>query len=317
MRKSSDKKRNLAVGLAAAAAGGAAGYLGMQYGFSKMMLNTDSLFYRVLNRKNPDTALRQFKTQESKKLRERNFAEVFCQSFDGLLLQGHYLHNPSAKKIILFCHGWHGTWDRDAAAGGVNELTKTASLLIVDMRGQGGSGGNMSMGLNEKEDIHAWLDWLQEHNQKKLPIILWGVSMGAATVLMTAGDALPAAVKGMVADCGYTSAYEMAKRFGSLRLHLQNAWMIRRFNRMCMRFYNVDLRRCTTLTAMRRCTRPILFIHGTADDFIPYTMTLDNYNACVSEKFLFLAEGAPHIGSYFTDPKGWKKAVGRFFRKLS
>ena len=64
---------------------------------------------------------------------------------------------------------------------------------------------------------------------------------------------------------------------------------------------------------MKRCKVPVLFIHGTADSFVPYKMSEENYTACRVKKQLLLVGGAAHCGSYLADRKKYEETVEAFF----
>ena len=134
--------------------------------------------------------------------------EVFTiTSHDGLTLSGRYYeYAPGAPMEIMF-HGYRGTADRDLCVGMERAFALGHSCLIVDQRTTGGSGGHLiTFGIWEYRDCLRWVDFAVEHFGKDVRIILTGISMGASTVLMAAGEPLPSNVVGVLADCGYTSA---------------------------------------------------------------------------------------------------------------
>jgi pimeloyl-ACP methyl ester carboxylesterase len=60
---------------------------------------------------------------------------------------------------------------------------------------------------------------------------------------------------------------------------------------------------------------PTLFIHGEADDFVPFEMVLRLYEACASEKELYTVPGAAHAGAYDTDPAEYERRIRNFLDK--
>ena len=72
----------------------------------------------------------------------------------------------------------------------------------------------------------------------------------------------------------------------------------------------------STLDAMRACTVPVLFVHGTEDKFVPIEMTYENYKACSAPKRLVVVPGAEHGMSYFTDPKRYESALREFWEEF-
>lgn len=77
----------------------------------------------------------------------------------------------------------------------------------------------ISFGINEHKDAIAWANFAANHFGPDAKIILTGISMGATTVLMSAGKNLPPQVVGILADCGFSSAKEIIKKCAR-QLHL-------------------------------------------------------------------------------------------------
>lgn len=238
-------------------------------------------------------------------------------SRDGLTLTGYYLEHPKAERIVLMFHGWRGRWDKDCAALAHGLYEKNASILMVNQQAHGLSEGRyIGFGVLERYDCQKWIEYLNSRTGE-LPIYLSGVSMGTSTVLMVAGEELPDCVKGVIADCGYTSPYEMVKIFAKKFMHMEGRaaeHTINEVNHMCRKKAGYDLRDYSTVEAMRRCRLPVFFAHGTEDHFVPYEMTLENYDACAGRKLLYTAEGASHTKSYITGPAKYMEALAEFFQ---
>lgn len=264
------------------------------------------------NRKKDQEAQRQMEW-----LHHQNFQKIEIKSRDELTLTGYLLEHPKAERMILMFHGWRGGWDKDGAAFAHGLYEKNCSILMVSQRAHGLSGGKyIGFGVLERYDCQKWVKYLTEHTQN-LPIYLSGVSMGASTVLMAAGGELPEQVKGVIADCGYTSPYEMVKIFAVKFMHMKGNAVennINAINRLCRKKAGYDLREYSTLEAMRHCKVPVFFAHGTADHFVPYEMTVKNYEACAGRKVLYTAEGASHTKSYVSGPGKYMEAVAEFFQ---
>ena len=64
------------------------------------------------------------------------------------------------------------------------------------------------MGWPDRRDMLQWIDWIIRRDSEA-KIVLHGISMGGATVMMTAGEDLPGQVKAVVEDCGYTSVWDI------------------------------------------------------------------------------------------------------------
>ena len=64
---------------------------------------------------------------------------------------------------------------------------------------------------------------------------------------------------------------------------------------------------------MKVCKLPVLFVHGTADSFVPVEMTYENYKACASEKCLLIVPGADHCLSYLMEKENYERAAKEFW----
>ena len=251
----------------------------------------------------------------SEKLKSIEMQTVEIESFDGTKLIGHLYPADNAKRIIVAMHGWRSNWWRDFAVIYDFWHDSGCTVLFAEQRGQGESeGDHMGFGMIERYDCIEWVKWLCENDQDKLPIYLAGVSMGAATVLMASGLELPDNVHGIMADCGFTTASAVWKHVAEDNLHLSFDIRKRLVDVLCKKRINIGSDEYSTVDAMRENTVPVLFIHGTADTFVPVSMTYENYEACKAEKRLLIVEGAEHGLSYIVDKDAYQKAVLEFFK---
>ena len=239
--------------------------------------------------------------------------EYRIQSFDGLDLYAKYYEYAPDAPIELMFHGYRGNAERDLS-GGVQRCFKLGhSAFIVDQRCSGKSGGNtITFGVNEHKDCLAWVDFIAKNFGPDAKIILTGISMGASTVLMAAGNPLPSNVIGVLADCGYTSAKEIIQVvIKKLNLPAVLAypfvWLGARI------FGGFDLHAPQAIDAMKKCSVPVIFFHGEDDDFVPCYMSRANFDACSAKKMLITVPGAGHGLCYPVDPEGYLKAMQDFF----
>jgi len=240
---------------------------------------------------------------------------VYTTSFDGLKLHGRYYKQEGAERTFVLVPGWRGGWNYEFCLGGPWLYEEGCNLLVIDQRAQGDSEGEiMTMGLCERKDCHSWLKWLEENTDAtKVPVYFMGISMGATTVLMAAGDALPSYVKGIIADCGYTTPYDMLFHYGHRVYHIPEVPLMKMFNQYCKKHAGIDLKAYSTLDAMETATVPIFFVHGKEDKFVPMEMTIEAYNAYNGPKRLFLVEDAPHGMSFLFDTEGYIAGAHAFF----
>ena len=250
----------------------------------------------------------------AKVLEETEHEQIEITAQDGTMLVGHWFCPENAKRIIIAMHGWRSTWSQDFGAIAPFWFDNDCAVLFAEQRGQGNSGGKyMGFGLLERFDCLDWINWVNERTDAKLPIYLGGVSMGATTILMTAGFELPENVKGIVADCAFTSPHAIWKHVVENNFKLPFGLYSRAARDICEKRIQVPSDSYSTVEALSNCKVPVLFIHGTDDNFVPIEMTYENYKACVSEKRLFVVPGAEHGMSYFVDKDGYETAVKQFW----
>lgn len=253
---------------------------------------------------------------ETEKLKNSTMEKVEIISNDGLKLVGHWKACENPKRIIIAMHGWRSSWCKDFGMIAEFWHENDCEVLYVEQRAQGESEGNyMGFGLMERYDCLEWIKWVNEKTGATLPIYLGGVSMGATTVLMTAGFELPDNVKGIVADCGFTSPHEIWKYVVEKNLHIPYRIHESAINYLCRMKIHTGDQGYSTVRAMKSCKVPILFIHGTDDKFVPIEMTYENYKSCNAEKRIVIVPGAGHGMSYYVNQKEYEKALTDFWNK--
>ena len=252
--------------------------------------------------------------ESAKVLEETEHEQVEIIAQDGTTLVGHWFCPENAKRIIIAMHGWRSTWSQDFGAIAPFWFDNDCAVLFAEQRGQGNSGGDyMGFGLLERYDCLDWIGWVNECTEAKLPIYLGGVSMGATTILMTAGFELPENVKGIVADCAFTSPHAIWKHVVENNFHLPYGLYSRAAKDLCRRRIRVESDSYSTQKALQKCSVPVMFIHGTDDHFVPIEMTYENYKVCSAPKQLFIVPGAEHGMSYLVDKDGYENAVKQFW----
>ena len=252
--------------------------------------------------------------QTGKALLEKDIEEVEIKSRDGLRLVGHWYPCENAKRVIIAMHGWRSAWYMDFGMIADFWHNEGCSILFAEQRAQNNSEGDyMTFGYMERYDCLDWINWVNERTEQKYPVYLAGVSMGASTVLMTAGLDLPENVKGVIADCGFTSAYDIWRHVVKDNMKLSYGLRGLMIDRICQKKINTNSKNITTITAMQKTQIPILFIHGTDDKFVPVRMTYENYKACNAPKELLIVPGAIHGESYYVEQEKYETATKNFW----
>lgn len=240
------------------------------------------------------------------------YEEVWIRSHDGLKLYGRYYEFDSDAPWIIFFHGYRSSSIRDG--NGIFDICKKNgyNILMVDQRAHGKSEGKtMTFGIRERYDVLSWVVYICERQGNEVPIILAGISMGAATVLMAADLKLPDNVKGIMADCPYSSPGNILRTvMKSLKLPVQCLYP---FVALSARIFGrLDVESSSALKSVKNCRIPILFIHGGDDRFVPCSMSRECFEECKSRKKLVIVERAAHGISYCVDRVRYESEVKKF-----
>lgn len=244
-------------------------------------------------------------------LRGRPCEFVTITSFDGLVLSGRYYHVKDGAPLDIGFHGYRSSCLNDFAGGSRMSFDMDHNLLLVDQRAHGKSQGRtITFGIKERLDLQCWVEYAIERFGKDTSILLYGISMGGATVLMASELDLPQNVKGIVADCPYASPMEIILHVG--RTHPIPQWLMKPFVVLGAKvFGGFDILETDAYRAVKNSHIPILIIHGEEDGFVPMHMSdLVRYNPNTVKRITF--PGADHGISYLVDTVRYRKIVADF-----
>lgn len=244
----------------------------------------------------------------------RRAVPVTIQNSDGLKLTGHYLPAENPKRTVIAVHGWRSSWQHDfrSQCGILESLD--CNVLFIDQRAHGSSEGKyIGFGITERFDCLEWLNFTEAHNKENLPIYLFGISMGATTVMLASELIGPGRVSGIIADCGFTSAGDIWRYAINQKARHGSSGFYRLSDLRCIRKagYRGDTR--STVQALKNTDIPLLFFHGSEDKFVPACMSRTSYESCASRKRLVIVDGAKHNGSCRADPPRYRQELENFF----
>ena len=248
-------------------------------------------------------------------LQDHNAQEVRTKSFDGLLLRGKWVPAENPKATIILFHGYHTHYIHDFA--GIFSLYHSIglNLLLVRQRSHGESGGKyITFGVRERKDVRSWVDF---HNRTHGMdnVFLGGMSMGASTLLFAAGEDLPPNVRGITADCGFSSPAEILGHIIRQDYHLPPKLVLPLMEVWARVLGGFSFYECDSRKTLARSKIPVVFIHGTADTFVPCAMSQAGYDACTAQREIHLIEGADHGRGYLFEPDRLTKALVDFFNR--
>lgn len=233
---------------------------------------------------------------------------------DGARLHGYYM--PATRptpRTALLVHGYTDNALRMLMIGYLYQHDLGYNIILPDLRNAGLSDGDhFQMGWFDRHDVRQWIDVARKLYSDSVRMVVHGISMGAATTMMLSGDSLPGCVRAFVADCGYTSVWD---EFGG---ELHNRYGLPEFpllyvaSGLCRLRYGWSFSEASALRQVARCHRPMLFIHGTADTFVPYWMMDVLYAAKPAPKQKWAVPGVEHARSYQAFPREYTRRVARF-----
>ncbi|MBS6398032.1 MAG: alpha/beta hydrolase [Clostridiales bacterium] len=239
--------------------------------------------------------------------------DVHVRSFDGLRLHATYFPVGDEKKAVICFHGYTSEGMNDYVGLSGYYLKKGYSMLLVDERAHGQSEGEyIGFGCLDRKDALNWIGWLVNRCGEDTQILLHGTSMGGATVLMTSGLTLPAQVKGIVSDCGFTSSKEVFTHVLHSMYHMPAFPIIQISSLVNRRKAGYGLDECNAAREVRKAEVPILLIHGSGDTFVPCSMCDQIYENIASTKMKLIVEGAAHAESYYKDTAAYENALNEF-----
>ena len=235
----------------------------------------EKVFHSVFDKKNYKYGT---DPKYQKWINESNVTQVKIDSFDGLKLNAYNVRNHDDAPYIIMLHGiWS---NKTYMYNRAYEFDKLGyNILLVDQRAAGDSEGNYyTYGQKESLDLLLWIDYLIQKDSN-VKIILYGVSMGAATIMIASASKLPDNVRCLVEDCGFSSMYDVVERtirkeygikYTKVIMKLLESKMAEKFN---MTFDDACPKKC-----LQSNEKPILIIHGMKDEFVPYDMAKILYN---------------------------------------
>ena len=226
------------------------------------------------------------------------------------------LQETNSHKWVISIHGYRGK-AVDNARYAKEFYEKGYNVLLPDLEAHGFSEGKfVGMGYSDRFDIIGWINYIIEKDPD-CQIVLHGVSMGGATVMMTTGEKLPENVKCAIEDCGYSNVYDIFK-------HVSNEYLSLPFKHTLLSALDlvvkiklgIHLKQADCAEALKKSTTPTLFIHGTEDNFVPFSMLDIVYNANPNlEKEKLVVEGANHAYSATYAPELYFEKVFNFVEK--
>lgn len=241
-----------------------------------------------------------------------------------LTMRGTTMHAviiPAARKtdkVAVLVHGYKNAGVAMLSYGHLY-WNMGFNLVLPDLYGHGRSGGNsIGMGWKERLDVLNWMavaDRLFAGPQGHSQMVVHGVSMGAATTMSVSGEPLPVYVKCLVEDCGYTSVNDEFKHELKDQFGLPAFPLLPTASLLCKLSYGWSFTEASPIKQVAKCQRPMLFIHGDNDDFVPSWMVHPLYAAKQGPKELYISKGSTHARSINNHPAEYAARLKAFVIK--
>lgn len=192
------------------------------------------------------------------------------------------------------------------------------NILLPDLHAHGLSDGEeIQMGWKDRKDVIKWTEIAERtfrDSTAESQIVVHGVSMGAATTMCVSGEQLPRYVTAFVEDCGYTGVWDeftvqLKEQFGLPAFPLMPVT-----SALCRIRYGWSFGEASPLKQVAKCRRPMLFIHGETDTFVPSWMVYPLYKAKHGYKEMWITRGTEHARSFHDYPDEYRERVTTFLR---
>ena len=244
------------------------------------------------------------------------YERVSATSFDGLRLAGRYYHVRQGAPLAILCHGYRGTPSRDFCGGAEICLNAGYNVLLIEQRAHCSSEGHtITFGVNERRDCLTWTRYAVERFGPEVRILLVGISMGGGSVLMASELPLPENVRGILADCPFTSPREIILDVGRHRsLPADLLWPMVALGAHLYGGFSPNA--ASAIEAVKHAIVPILLIHGEADRLVPCEMGRRIAAAAPDRVELHTFPGAEHGTSYLSDTERYTRIVTDFCRRV-
>lgn len=223
-----------------------------------------------------------------------DFEDIYLSTHDGVRLNAWLIRASRDSPMVLWFHGNAGNI-ADRVENARLLVDRGLSLFLVDYRGYGKSEGAPS----EKGiyiDGQAAYDYLvSERDIAPGNLIVFGRSLGSTVAVYVASRNICA---GAILESAITNMADMA------RVHYP---IIPGLGTLKHKFNSID--RISGIKA------PILFIHGDADEIVPYELGRRLFDAATSEKTFYTIPRAHHNDTYFVGGKEYFDRFERFVRE--
>ena len=247
---------------------------------------------------------------------EKYTKAVSITSKDGLKLVGtEFTHPYSLDNWVIVVHGYQSS-EAPSKKIARHYYNRGFNVLTISLRAHGDSEGKyIGMGVLDSEDLFLWTSYIVKQNENAR-IVYHGTSMGSATVLFASSMNIERNVKAIIADCGYTSVWEVFENELKNRFGLPTFPILYMTDIMGRLKAGYSIKNASTLEEVKKSHIPILFIHTTSDDFVPVSMVYSLYAAHNGKKDLYIVKGANHTEAKYVNMDAYYSKIMSFIQSV-
>ena len=239
---------------------------------------------------------------------------VSISAYDGMILRAKFYPNRLSDRFLILVHGYHSSVAWDFAASFEMYYRAGYSILALENRGHGSEGEYIGYGVLEQHDVRSWMDWIVSEYGNEVRIALSGVSMGAATVLLTSCNYPIPQLKCVIEDCGYSNLTRQIMNMVWER-KVPPVWLTASASLWCKLKAGYFFSEASPEKVLPKSQIPTLFLHGMKDNMVPFYMLDRAYAACSAPKEKAVFEDAIHGEASFREPERYEKLVTSFLAK--
>lgn len=246
------------------------------------------------------------------------FRDTVITGENGARLHAVYAGREDADGSALILHGYKVNHIMMLHLARAYRDTLHFNVLLPDMQYHGLSGGQAaSLGWYDHFDALRWTSLMHGMWDEDF-IVMHGLSMGAAATMMLSGEPdLPPYIRCFVEDCGFTSVWD---QFDTLRRRypIVGKKSLQKASDWCKMIWGWDFKEASPEKMLRNSTRPMLFIHGDRDNFIPVEFARRCYDAKTSGyKELWIAPDTRiHAVSFLTNQEEYTRRLRNFIDRV-
>ena len=253
---------------------------------------------------------------------ERAWSDTFAVMPDGTRAHAVLIRSTRANgRTAVVVHGYTNNSIDMLHIARIYNKEMHYNIVLPDLHGHGLTGGNdIQMGWKDRIDVLKWIEMAPKTfgiSADSMRLVVHGISMGAATTMCVSGEDTPKYVRCFVEDCGYTNAWDEFKHELRGRYSLPAFPLLYTASWLTKIKYGWSFKEASPLKQVAKCKKPMLFIHGSKDTFVPTSMVYPLYDAKPQPKELWIAPGSGHAFAYRDHRKEYIRKVEAFVNRYN